>query len=1583
MNALIKKILNGKLNTDDDILSVNPEYPQGDYLDSENTRLSSISGENNSRISVLGNEEKENPFLPEGDNFSIGRLEHNGYMYVFNWNSENIDGIYRYNGISEEWEELVIGDFGFQKTLKIHSANIINDLLYWTDGKYLDGIQGNGLRCVNIKKAVNRLRAWNIIFEPTQVLSADLTFVAVTLTDPLGVATTGFAYPVGTTYKEWLQSLANGLNAVFTGIEFKGCECEIEAEMIIEGKYTLTAVGLAYTGASVATLELLAYAENFYPEPIKIQHIDRAKYSPLKQPDIIYGTDLTRKQNYINDKYFQFAVQYEYDNNEISPISPVSRLAFGEPLCGISFDDTSNNYIKVDFTDTRLNDVSDLAILKRVNLLVRFGYLREWRLVKTMDRCDFNIAQNTFDFYNDGNYPVWAFTEFRQNIPLVALSQEFVNNRGYIGGTKEGEDNIDCLDVGTELTYEEGCEPQQFGSVYAKIKIRSPLQPTYSQVIWDKDGTTVYGGIDNGAFSPTVNPEDVQQEIPLAGFLIYAVGTPYAAASRQINPGGALPTIAGEENIFDVSTAPNTALVYAAMIADSVYSEVTLNLPPGRHILRIASCQIGPEKAGLYKYPGGGYQRTSTYLKGFPTNAETSFSNTCEIIVDVLEGVETDIGTIEVYDLTYHAVFHGYCLDSEGDFEAEDVINGAQVEMLSVVDTLVNPEISCFGDKGVTDPNGYFFLAKAQPIFSSYNPLFGAGAFRNTSQNYFNNSLNYLYINETGTVATSSAVTIGVGLPVVVYSVNNPGLFSEQYRTVAEGLVIDSTGNPVPGMTILCCLTGRVFTTDGDGRYEALVYADFLQGVPLKRTAYLIARPSAACCIEFISPVAGEEYNLNFIVGIGTTYTFTNHFFPPDFVMDIEGLAVELLWKHRNTVELGIVYLDETGRRTTVQESENFVVEIPAITDTGGDIGRPVIEYSISHTPPTSAVKYMIVRKLNPYYTRYLQFIVGEIQYVSLYDAAAEPPVPITTSFGAGDAKEIYMSLIPILNYGQENTGSIISYIPEKGDRVLFLRDADNNVYEGYFDFEISQRGDNTVASPLQLIIKNNASLPELLPGTFVEMYTPKKQIETDFYYEFGQCWDIVDGLHQKGEDGENQTISTPATGFLYGGDTFVRTREMFYLDGVEKNFFVRKCEDEYISDFDADSKQQSIGHPDVADPNEQQYDHFSRIRVSDVISANGNKLYNGLSTFEYGLYNDADRTWGAVNKLVRVGEKHELLAIQSRKIQPVYVGLVPIESLADEGSRTVISDTLINIYQPFKSPYGSQNPESIVQEGNSIWGYDRERALFWWYALNDPANISEELAVKVLVQQITTELEDFNPDRIFVVGGIDRRNREVVWAFQEVPAVEQGPGSGEGEDTGDGGGILQTGRLIGGDEELVFSPKTLAWSYKRNEWETRYSYAPEVLGSIGEQRFFTAKAGKLYLHDKGDACTFYGVKYPARIKAPICIQPNIVKDWYGGRIKSIGAWSMTEIVIPANNTFKLGMRSRMTENNYTLDEGDRWFSFLADMSDPNFNTELEALYDGRSLKGGVIVITFENNDTTQASLDEIAIKISPSMETL
>ena len=121
------RIFNGGMNTDTDIRAVEPPYPNGDYLDSVNTRLSAIdNGFFNSRVLVKGNTEVPNEFLPTGDSKNIGSFEdrENNRIFSFNFNSEGDHGIYLYQ--DDVWRNLVHGEeLAFNKERKITGVDII------------------------------------------------------------------------------------------------------------------------------------------------------------------------------------------------------------------------------------------------------------------------------------------------------------------------------------------------------------------------------------------------------------------------------------------------------------------------------------------------------------------------------------------------------------------------------------------------------------------------------------------------------------------------------------------------------------------------------------------------------------------------------------------------------------------------------------------------------------------------------------------------------------------------------------------------------------------------------------------------------------------------------------------------------------------------------------------------------------------------------------------------------------------------------------------------------------------------------------------------------------------------------------------------------------------------------------------------------------------------------------------------------------------------------------------------------------------------------------------------------------------
>lgn len=1626
----IRKILNGGMNTDQDIRSVLPPFPAEDYLDSENTRLAAIDGGYyNSRVSLKGNLEVPN-ILPEGDNKCIGVYEDRvgNTLIVFNYNSNGNDGVYQYmsNGI---WAELLLGDMGFTPDILITGVDLIDGLLYWVGGRQ-DPVSkecvGKEPRMINVAKANDYLknRIYNIYFQESDILDTtiDSYTVFISIFNPEGVAISSFqVFPLGTTVDDFLADLATKINDETGLITAEACDCHLSATLVSQGKYTMTFVMFKTTGGVSTTSYSLPVPENFYPSPVKDEYISRVKYSPLIAPTGVFKTDVDFKQNFVAKKYFQFSTQYIYDNNEYSCISVISKMVFNQSYCGT--EGVNNNYVELNFYDIRLNNANSLSILKKVNILVREGESPDvwgsWKLVDTLERCDFNISPDIngsgtsiYKFYNDGNYPVMAdeLVQADNFHPLISTAQTMAQNRGYLGGNLEGYDNVDCVDASAEVSYTAPCA-NPVGTVSGKIYIQNPTNGEAwagrnFQPLIMKTGSPdpVYGGINLATVATLDDYVDMEQVAGVRGFIVYSAQDPQSlnTVSVQTAPSGV--TIApGDGNIYDPS---DIADIRTAMAAGEVYSTYSLELPIGKHIIRIAGNAVQPtfELGFYYSYPGELWHTTSIPTKTFVGG--TNYYH--EAVVEVTEG---GVVTLDIYLYDFisisgtetHSVVCGYMMDGETSSEVE-VLNGApRCERQDVtISGMTNGWTlykDGFNDLGLTDQNGFFWKlyragsatggasikiegADGQDAVANADVFYGYstadpeyGAIAAVILNGLAGAFDY-------TTITSVQLLISARTDYVFY--NHYQAYSDNCRTQIKGKVKNSDGIYLAGVNVLATLTNRIATTDGGGNYELLVYANIEEGTD-KRTAYLFYKTGSTCCIEYpngenkvvvVTPFTPDaNYSINF------------PYLTDDFLLNIDGFDIERQWKHRNNVKLGIVYMDVAGRTSRVQPIPDLF--IPFMTDIDGNIGAPVVEWLINHKPPVWAVKYQIVVQKNPYYNRYEQFIVGEVSYVKLWDYTTEPPTIIPTTFESGEATEITMSMITLVNYTQENTGALVGYIPEKGDRMTFIRDSDGVLYTELFDFEIESRGQGTFEDPTAIIIKYNTTLPEIKVGTLIEFYTPKKKTDLDFYFGWGEVYSIGDaGLstryHKKGKDGQDQTDLQPATGFIYDGDTFYRPRKMFVLDGTEPNYYEYKIEDQKIYDNDANSQQLSVGTPNIVDPEFRQFFYTSRIRFSGLYNTDGNKLFNGLSSFQFPSYRDADQIYGCIQRLLRLGGQAQLLAIQNHKVTSWVVDKAIVYELKLSEGTLAGADSPLQFAQSFTSPFGSQHAESVVIDGNNVWAWDMFEGVVWYHNSGDLISISDKYNYKKKVNGISQELLDYNQSRVHIIGAINRNFEEVIWAVEKVLAVDPPIPIGD-IDIGDAEDNPDPGARMVGGELVDFDPVTLVFALTRDRWETRLvDYYPDFMIPLGGNRFFAFKEGQMWEDNINPLCSnFFGVQSQAKIVFPLTDMPQMIKDWYALREKANKVWACIDIFMPPNSRYPNGMRSRITKNNFYNFEGDLWAQFLKDMSDSSFVSELQALQRGRELKGDVMIITLENKDTSQAYLNEIDINWTPSQQTM
>lgn len=167
-------IFSGGINTDDEARLI----PNGDFRMSKYTRSGSAESQNQGAMeSMPGNLLHNNPDLPAGVNTVIGSarwIEGSSIVYMVH-NSNGDHSIWSYN-INDFSITLVLGNWlygnggtalNFKLSNKLYHTNIVDNLLYWTDGYFnsfeynVDGLlQFNPPRKIDINKAIKYMASF-------------------------------------------------------------------------------------------------------------------------------------------------------------------------------------------------------------------------------------------------------------------------------------------------------------------------------------------------------------------------------------------------------------------------------------------------------------------------------------------------------------------------------------------------------------------------------------------------------------------------------------------------------------------------------------------------------------------------------------------------------------------------------------------------------------------------------------------------------------------------------------------------------------------------------------------------------------------------------------------------------------------------------------------------------------------------------------------------------------------------------------------------------------------------------------------------------------------------------------------------------------------------------------------------------------------------------------------------------------------------------------------------------------------------------------------------------------------------------
>jgi hypothetical protein len=1400
-------------------------------------------------------------------------------------------------------------------------------------------------------------------------------------------------------------------------LEVTLCECKLELKT--KNQFDRTVVFLMEPLPSPLIEEdFLVVPVDHYPITIPVadivynlteDHISLIKKPPKCEPDVTYTLDIETRSNNVNNNMFQFMVRYWYDDNEKSAWSAISPFAVPLDLDGNFLG--LLNAIEIDYTEDILKDTAWRNLIRKVELAVRTSNLDQIKSIDILDLCKIGITKNIFNFFNDRLYKIIASDDFAvsadqqslklfDNVPRLTGAMEFVSNREgkgriFTGANLENYDVEDCVDLNLQIegTFEDPC----FVTIKGTVTVDTTGLP--NQQVFDQQNAGRFAFLDDGIiYSNTfvfdvgsgnwVVSEQFRDDL-LDGFVVYLAGTDHFGISKNA--------------------------IYVPNIERDGSFEIK-GVPRGKYAMRVANWQVitSDEYGTIHNINNGqAWQKTSAPLLNCAGSVADT-GNRAERIVDLTLATGTfDLDTepgygpiivknlmiipepIALVETGRRFTLNAYFLDNGANAGTVEQRKGAIAVERQKFDVQVCTEFDGFTFffqtlTVFTDHNGFMFFewdfdlsggllpinqwARVKNFYPTVPDVCDPtpGLFRSLNTgNIFSGDLytsGFYPLFDSPTFTTEFlAVYTGAGDEIVGHPINvvetflffNKDVeFTENNKTIAQGTILEATGNGLTEVLMVIERNGRQEETDANGNFAISVYCPWDKEV--RDDDRVIPQYLLDKCADFPPTPLNHVLNINEFCN---PYDFDTPYVVPTFSYQLAGALTEKgkYLKAGGVYRTGIVYEDKYNRKSTVVEGNTL--RIPFFTERG-IYDKTYTSWELTGVPPIWADHYRIVRTKDSFYRRYLQMKIIDIEYVIYENVDAGPT---TTSFSNADATHLHIKVPNIFDedpafdaavwfFRNENVNR---FSPEPRDRVRFILDEEDELIKtnGIIDFEIQGKfvngsGDFFLIVESQEIFDSNNLIREIFEGWLVELYTPQK-VEEVVFYEIGECHDIIDpGTPIRRHGGpQNQIFGVqPARGFLVGGDTYWRKRTFTVDEGQ-----VYKISVENLNMSDRfPSINEDIGRVNVKDEDFGERFYYNKITFSDIFVPGTNK--NGLSSFIAVDQQFTDVRHGIMKNLVYVGEV--LLAICEFKIQPFYVGKDNVLSLS--GRETLgRSDRTMNMANELIQDFGTQHPSSIAYDGNYCYGFDSRQGVAWRYASNGLTEISQYK----LINEFNAIGKDFR--------ALPSKNNDILAIFDREYKC-----------------YLLTFPQINGRPAV-----TISFDESKNGWNTYLSYLPEYYGITG-QILISFMDGQLWVHESDNVprSNFYGVQYDNDIDIVFNRYPKATKLFFNIEEQSDKMFYCPEILIPPNEPYPLGMSSELRANRFSNYEGHWNSDFLRDKNDTSAQfisildvTEREttALLKGRNLRGEVLVVKLRlNNQGEDFIMKRIDIGFALSEET-
>lgn len=743
--------------------------------------------------------------------------------------------------------------------------------------------------------------------------------------------------------------------------------------------------------------------------------------------------------------------------------------------------------------------------------------------------------------------------------------------------------------------------------------------------------------------------------------------------------------------------------------------------------------------------------------------------------------------------------------------------------------------------------------------------------------------------------------------------------------------------------------------------------------------------------ITTIPPTADGAGNVSFQVDISaqaddyfavTQYSATS----TEMVSSLAGESKALkAIKNGSSVGYAIVYENPSQKKSSAYTDDNWLIRTPFITESGG-LKITTHKLTINHKPPLWATRFHIVRTKDLIYNNYIQLLIQRAVIVE----------------ETNNSDYYDLSVGSLVTYNKIHENSVLAYEFKKGDRLRLIKENNGNYYP-FYETEVlsfketteviinknitTDKTENvTLTEPAEdsnigkfivigserreiigtngndYILESNVTTEETFssytlhdlrgvvrikkPDTIaisdlslVEIYNPAYQQQEAVrpYFEFGEKYEIINpgtSLRAHAGNVQHQTLSGPCVIHINTGDSYIKAREIptsSRTPGAQTK--VEFVEDRNFSDF-YESDMTDLGRAYLVDTHPGVKDFPSRLRYSNNF-IEGTRI-NGLNDFDNTDRVDINDAYGAV-KLLKYSDKRLYVF---KELKTGWFDLFASRITDQDGTALVgLSDKLLNNITYFGWQGGiGDHPESFAMNGFRMYYVSANSGTVIRLSTDGESPISEIFAT----DEITKErLAYASKNRTRIYGGFELLRKQYVLRYEAKP--------------GDDG-------------------TTTAFKESNKRWVSNYSYAPEFMEDF-ETEFLTFKNGRLYIHNKNsNHNNFYGVQYKSRIDIVANEKWEAHKLFEGMKIDATDQWTVPDMHTDKNKTYPNGTRSRLTANNFKLENGEYWADILMDMDDPRFTNKIEALYEGREIQGKYLVLQLENESISENKLKNLYI---------